>query len=83
MPRRKRLTGTLRNATADSPAAVDELFEACYRELRRLAHKYLSNERQDHTLQTTALQIEDGTIAAIYVVRNPDKLRHLGGHVVH
>ena len=29
------------------------------------------------TLQTTALQIEDGRIAAIYVVRNPDKLRHL------
>nr|QKW93890.1 ECF RNA polymerase sigma factor SigJ [Vitiosangium cumulatum] len=29
------------------------------------------------TLQTTALQIEDGKIAAIFVVRNPDKLRHL------
>lgn len=28
-------------------------------------------------LQTTALQIEDGRIAGIYVVRNPDKLRHL------
>ena len=27
--------------------------------------------------QTTALDIEDGKIAAIYVVRNPDKLRHL------
>lgn len=32
---------------------------------------------QDETLQTTALQIEDGKIAAIYVMRNPDKLRHL------
>jgi RNA polymerase sigma-70 factor (ECF subfamily) len=30
------------------------------------------------TLQTTALQVEDGRIAAIYVTRNPDKLRHLG-----
>lgn len=29
-------------------------------------------------LQTTALQIEDGKIVAIYVTRNPDKLRHLG-----
>ncbi len=29
-------------------------------------------------LQTTALQIEDGKVAAIYVTRNPDKLRHLG-----
>ncbi|HVU30911.1 MAG TPA: sigma-70 family RNA polymerase sigma factor [Sphingomicrobium sp.] len=31
----------------------------------------------DGELQTTALEIEDGKIAAIYVVRNPDKLRHL------
>jgi RNA polymerase sigma-70 factor (ECF subfamily) len=30
------------------------------------------------TLQTTALQVEDGKIVAIYVMRNPDKLRHLG-----
>jgi RNA polymerase sigma-70 factor, ECF subfamily len=38
---------------------------------------------QDDTLQTTALQIEDGKIVAIYVMRNPDKLRHLGGQAVH
>ncbi len=31
----------------------------------------------DGELQTTALEIEDGRIAAIYVMRNPDKLRHL------
>ena len=31
----------------------------------------------DGELQTTALEIENGKIAAIYVVRNPDKLRHL------
>jgi RNA polymerase sigma-70 factor (ECF subfamily) len=31
----------------------------------------------DGELQATALDIEDGKIAAIYVVRNPDKLRHL------
>lgn len=31
----------------------------------------------DGELQTTALLIEDGRIAAIYVMRNPDKLRHL------
>jgi RNA polymerase sigma-70 factor (ECF subfamily) len=37
----------------------------------------------DETLQTTALQIEDGKIAAIYVMRNPDKLRHLGGRAMH
>lgn len=28
--------------------------------------------------QTTAIEIENGRITAIYVVRNPDKLRHLG-----
>ena len=33
----------------------------------------------DGVLQTTALEIEGGRIAAIYVVRNPDKLRHLHG----
>ncbi len=38
---------------------------------------------QDDTLQTTALQIEDGKIVAIYVMRNPDKLRHLEGRSVH
>jgi len=31
----------------------------------------------DGELQATALEIEDGKVAAIYVVRNPDKLRHL------
>lgn len=31
----------------------------------------------DGELQTTALDIQDGKIAAIYIVRNPDKLRHL------
>jgi len=31
----------------------------------------------DGELQTTALDIQDGKVAAIYVVRNPDKLRHL------
>ncbi|WP_163267324.1 sigma-70 family RNA polymerase sigma factor [Chelativorans alearense] len=34
-------------------------------------------------LQTTALQIEDGKIAAIYITRNPDKLAHVKDHVVH
>jgi len=32
----------------------------------------------DEVLQTTALEIEDGKIVAIYVMRNPDKLQHLG-----
>jgi RNA polymerase sigma-70 factor, ECF subfamily len=31
----------------------------------------------DGELQTTALEIEDEKVSAIYVMRNPDKLRHL------
>lgn len=31
----------------------------------------------DGELQTTALEIEDGRITGIYVMRNPDKLRHV------
>ena len=34
-------------------------------------------QEADGELQTTALEIEDGKIVAIYVVRNPDKLKHL------
>jgi RNA polymerase sigma-70 factor (ECF subfamily) len=29
------------------------------------------------TMQTAAIEIEGGVIRAMYVVRNPDKLRHL------
>ena len=34
-------------------------------------------QEADGELQTTALEIENGKIVAIYVVRNPDKLKHL------
>jgi RNA polymerase sigma-70 factor (ECF subfamily) len=34
-------------------------------------------------LQTTALEIENGKVTAIYVVRNPDKLQHLAGDFIH
>jgi RNA polymerase sigma-70 factor (ECF subfamily) len=34
-------------------------------------------------VQTTALEIADGWIAGIYVMRNPDKLRHLGSEAIH
>jgi len=32
---------------------------------------------QDGMVQTTTLDIEDGRVVGIYIVRNPDKLRHL------
>lgn len=34
-------------------------------------------QQADGTLQTTALEIADGLIVAVHVVRNPDKLRHV------
>jgi RNA polymerase sigma-70 factor, ECF subfamily len=36
-------------------AALDKLTPLVYGELRRLAHCYMAREREDHTLQTTAL----------------------------
>ena len=36
-------------------AALNKLIPLVHRELHRLAHRYLSQERPDHTLQTTAL----------------------------
>jgi RNA polymerase sigma factor (TIGR02999 family) len=36
-------------------SALDELTPIVYDELRRLAHRHMSGERRDHTLQTTAL----------------------------
>lgn len=39
-------------------------------------HGFVTRE-YDGLPQTTALEIEDGKIKAIYIVRNPEKLRHL------
>jgi len=36
-------------------AALDNLMPLVYAELRRLAHRYMCQERSDHTLQTSAL----------------------------
>ena len=37
----------------------------------------------DGLLQTTAFDIREGLIGAVYVMRNPDKLRHLAGPALH
>ena len=34
-------------------------------------------------VQTTAFEIADGKIAGVYVMRNPEKLRHLSGEAIH
>ncbi|WP_218000374.1 sigma-70 family RNA polymerase sigma factor [Sphingomonas soli] len=41
---------------------------------------YISVDRD--LVQTTALDIRDGRITAVYIVRNPDKLRHLTGDMI-
>jgi RNA polymerase sigma-70 factor, ECF subfamily len=41
---------------------------------------FVTIERGD-ILQTTALEIAEGRVAAVYVVRNPDKLRHMADTV--
>ena len=41
---------------------------------------FVTIERGD-VLQTTALEIEDGRVVAVYVTRNPDKLRHMADTV--
>jgi RNA polymerase sigma factor (TIGR02999 family) len=45
----------LRACRNGSHEAVNELVPIIYAELRRLAHSHFSRERQNHTLQTTAL----------------------------
>lgn len=49
------ITQLLERVSRGDKPATDKLFEAVYRELRRLAKNYLQQERPDHTLQATAL----------------------------
>jgi RNA polymerase sigma factor (TIGR02999 family) len=49
------ITALLHEWKSGKKEAFDELFPFVYEELRRRASVYLRNERQGHTLQTTAL----------------------------
>lgn len=49
------ITKLLEDYTNGNREVLDELLPLVYNELRRLAHSYLRSERQDLTLQTTAL----------------------------
>jgi RNA polymerase sigma factor (TIGR02999 family) len=49
------VTRLLQDLSDGSREALDKLLPLVYEELRRLAHSYLTHERPDHTLQTTAL----------------------------
>jgi len=64
-------------------AAIKRLLQGRFGELIRFAWinglpGFVTREA-DGVLQTTALLIDGGRIKAIYVMRNPDKLRHLEG----
>jgi RNA polymerase sigma-70 factor (ECF subfamily) len=51
----KELTELLSKLSVDDREAQHEVFELVYKDLRHLARRYLRSERQDHTLQATAL----------------------------
>src|SRR5215213_1510780 len=51
----KPITQILSEIKSGNPTALDELLPLVYDELRRLANSYLKNERNNHTLQPTAL----------------------------
>lgn len=50
-----RITEVLRELRAGSPGAGEELFQAVYAELHRIAAAKMRRQRPDHTLQPTAL----------------------------
>jgi RNA polymerase sigma factor (TIGR02999 family) len=49
------VTGLLKAWSAGDQAALDRLASVVYQELRRMARRYMKNERPGSTLQTTAL----------------------------
>ena len=54
-PARHQITELLAEWREGNQSALDELYPLVYDELHRLARRYMSRERKDHTLQTTAL----------------------------
>jgi RNA polymerase sigma factor (TIGR02999 family) len=54
-PPKHEVTKLLIDWSNGDKAALDKLMPLIHEELRRLAHYYMSRERADHTLQTTAL----------------------------
>ncbi len=54
-PSPKDVTVLLREWRSGDKHALDKLMPLVYDEMRRIAHRYMQNEREGHTLQTTAL----------------------------
>ncbi len=55
LPNQSEVTVLLDELNAGSETAPDKLLSLVYDDLRRLAHAYFANEKQEHTLQATAL----------------------------
>jgi RNA polymerase sigma factor (TIGR02999 family) len=55
LPRSAEITKLLKAWSGGDPAALERLSEQVYDELRIVARRYMRNERQANTLQTTAL----------------------------
>ena len=55
LPRSAEITGLLRAWSGGDQAALDRLASLVYDELRRMARRYMRDERAANTLQTTAL----------------------------
>lgn len=55
MPNSQQITQLLKEWSNGNQAVLDDLMPLVYDELHRQASRYLRNERQGHTLQTTAL----------------------------
>src|SRR5215813_8133229 len=49
------ITRLLQSWSEGDEQALEKLTPVLYRELHRMAHRYMRQERQGHTLQTTAL----------------------------
>ena len=49
------ITHLLTGLSSGDPSAANRAIPLLYKDLRRLARRYLANERPDHTLQATAL----------------------------
>ncbi len=54
-PRAEQITQLLQSWNQGDQGAVEKLVPLVYDELHRLAHRYMSDERPGHMLQTTAL----------------------------
>ena len=55
LPKSTEVTGLLKAWSGGDEAALERLTDRVYDELRRIARRYMRNERADNTLQTTAL----------------------------